>query len=519
MTPVLAALLLTAAGLAEEPAAPTMPAPAAATPAPDTPATPAPGTAAASVDAETSGSPVRPAARILPLDLRMEAYTQFRQLYETSRYSEALPLAQRVVELSEAVANNSHELPIAYNNLGATHYQLGEYAAAEAAYKQSLDVLEATQGISSRRLIVPLSGLGAAYAAQDQHAKAVEMFERAIAVSRRSEGLFNQNQLPLLEESADSRFALNDLYGVEQDRYYALRIAEQNYGFGDPHTLAPSVKLANFYERAQQFGAARVMWMRVRDILARDMGGFNPLLVRALVGICRSHRLQYTHDPDTLDDDAPSRDPITGELMGHVYRSALVPAQQADRAGLKSAEEALEMLRAQPDPPPELMTETLIELGDWFQATSRPVSSMPYYEQAANVFAQNPDPQLVNPLLEPRMVFYRAPLASKRAVGTADGDIRIRSTVFDFVVSEKGDTQDINVVSTDMLDGQLAQSRRALSRAIYSPRFEDGRAVATRGVRFTSDWYEEAGAAPAEAAPAAAPAAKPEGSPASAPGS
>lgn len=509
MTPVLAALLLTAAGLAEEPAAP----------APAIPATPAPVTAAASVDAETSGSPVRPAARILPLDPRMEAYTQFRQLYETSRYTEALPLAQRVVELSEAMENNSHELPIAYNNLGATHFQLGDYAAAEAAYRKSLDVLEATQGISSRRLIVPLTGLGAAYAAQDQHAKAIEMFERAIAVSRRSEGLFNQNQLPLLEESADSRLALNDLYGVEHDRYYALRIAEQNYGFGDPHTLDPSIKLANFYERAQQYGAARVMWMRVRDILAGDTGAFNPLLVRALIGICRSHRLQYTHDPDTLDDDAPSRDPAFGEPMGHMYRSTLVPAQQADRAGLKSAEEALAMLRAQPNPPPDLMAEALIELGDWFQATSRPTSSMPYYEEAANVFARNPDPQLVNPLTQPRMIFYRAPVASKRAVGATDDDgVRIRSTVFDFVVSEKGDTQDINVVSTDMLDGQLAQSRRALSRAIYSPRFENGRAVATRGVRFTSDWYDEGSAAPAEAAPAAAPSAKPEDPPASAPG-
>jgi hypothetical protein len=47
------------------------------------------------------------------------------------------------------------------------------------------------------------------------------------------------------------------------------------------------------------------------------------------------------------------------------------------------------------------------------------------------------------------------------------------------------------VVTTDMEDSQLSQSRRALSKAIYSPRFVDGKAVATEGVQFTSDWYEQ----------------------------
>jgi hypothetical protein len=41
-----------------------------------------------------------------------------------------------------------------------------------------------------------------------------------------------------------------------------------------------------------------------------------------------------------------------------------------------------------------------------------------------------------------------------------------------------------------MADGQLSQARRALSRAIYSPRFVDGQPVATEGVRFTSEWHE-----------------------------
>ncbi len=135
--------------------------------------------------------------RILPQDSRLEAYQQFRNLYDLARFDEALPLAKRVVELSESSGERDHELPIAYNNLGATQYQLADYPAAEGSYRKSLELLESTQGISSRRLVVPLAGLGAVYAAQDQHAVAAELFDRALAVSRRADGLFNLQQLPL----------------------------------------------------------------------------------------------------------------------------------------------------------------------------------------------------------------------------------------------------------------------------------------------------------------------------------
>ncbi len=174
----------------------------------------------------------------------MEAYAQFRDLYEKSRFDEALPYAKRVVELSEADPERDHELPIAYNNLGATQYQLGDYAGAEASYKKSLELLESTQGISSRRLVVPIAGLGAVFAAKDEHALAAELFDRALAVSRRSEGLFNLQQLPLLQQAADSRYAISDFGGAEREHMYALKIAEQNFGYGDPRTLPPLLELA-----------------------------------------------------------------------------------------------------------------------------------------------------------------------------------------------------------------------------------------------------------------------------------
>ena len=42
-----------------------------------------------------------------------------------------------------------------------------------------------------------------------------------------------------------------------------------------------------------------------------------------------------------------------------------------------------------------------------------------------------------------------------------------------------------------MNEDQVALSRRALQKAIYSPRFANSKAVSTSGVTFTGEWYQE----------------------------
>jgi tetratricopeptide (TPR) repeat protein len=427
---------------------------------------------------------------IQAIDQRMEAYDQFKTLFETAQFEDALPLAQRVVELSEIDRDRDTELPIAYSNLGATQYQLNDFPAAEASYRKSLALLEESQGISSRRMITPLAGLGAVYAATDQHALAVMQYDRALAVSRRSEGLFNLAQLPLIKKVAASRFALSDYGGVERDYLYALRIAEQHYGYDDPRTIPASMELAVFYESLKQFVAARGHYLHVRDVGMKESGGFNPLVIKSLIAIGRTHRLQYTMQPESLEVQRLATNEIPGLIVGKVYSDSRVP-EATERAGLKSVEQALELLRAVADPPRPLLAEALVELGDWYQATSRVSTATPFYAEASTLFATDMDSGMGNPLLAPRMVFYRPPLASTRGIDIVTGTVVVHETQFSLVVSETGDTQNLNVVTTDMSESQLAQSRRAVEHAVYSPRFENGKPVATDGVQFTSKWYEQ----------------------------
>jgi len=504
MYSALAALLIIAGSAREQAAA--EPAPAAGAPpiaeatAPQVPAKP--------------GVP-QERLKILGQDMRIEAYQQFRALYESGQYWQALPFARQVVELSEHGEDPDYEVPVAYNNLGATQFQIGDYAGATDSYQKSLDLLEATQGISSRRLVVPLAGLGTVYAAQGQHAIAAGLYERALAVSRRADGLFNLQQVPLLRQAADSRFAISDFAGAERAHQYALKIAEQNYGYGEPRTIPALLELGAFYETLREYIAARLMYLRARDAALAANPGFSPDAVAALTGISRCHRLQYSLNPETSESAQPQRDEFTGDFAGRVFPEARAPSPSADRTGLKAAQQALELVRSTPDPPVELVTQALLELGDWFQMLSKPGQSMPYYVEVAALLdgRSGTDTLVDNPLREPRMVFYRPPAGALRRINAQPGSLMVRKTVFSFLVTEAGLPQDVTVVSSDMNESQLMLSRRAISRAIYSPRFSAGQAVATAGVTFTSEWFdtveEEAPADDAEATVKQPPASEP----------
>ena len=118
------------------------------------------------------------------------------------------------------------------------------------------------------------------------------------------------------------------------------------------------------------------------------------------------------------------------------------------------------------------------------------------------------------------MVFYRPPVSASRGLNTLSGKYIIRKTVFSFMVAEDGLPRDITVVSTTMNEDQVGLSQRAVAKAIYSPRFADGKPTATAGVTFTGEWYEEfAGEEPPkDSAEVPPPAEPPATGPASAPG-
>ncbi len=436
---------------------------------------------------------------------RQAVYDSFRQEFAAGRYDAALPLARQLVEMFEAQAPQSEQLPTAYNNLGAAQWRTGDLAGAEASFSRALELLEQTQGIGSRRLIAPLAGLATVYAEQGQHAMAADALQRAVAVSRRAEGLFNLEQLELLEPLVRSLEALGALDGVERELRYTLQVVRKRFGPDDPRTLPATVRLARWYEKLGRYPAARALWMQSAEVGSREGGGRNAATINGLLGIARTYRLQYVEQPESLVEEVPI-DPFTGRPDPFAN---VGPRGRLEDGGEKAALQALAILDGTPDPPKDLLGAALLELGDWYTTAQEPALAAPHYERAWPVLQVTLTPGENHPLAVPRPLYYRVPVgASRQRLGP---DLRTipRKMEFSLAVAATGEVTSAGVLSSEAQESQTAQVRRALERAWFSPRFEGGRAVATEGFLFTEYWHD---VAPPEPAPEEAPqATKPDG--------
>jgi tetratricopeptide (TPR) repeat protein len=439
---------------------------------------------------------------------RQAVYDEFRHEFESGHYEAALPHALRLVDLFESQAPMSEQLPTAYNNLGAVQWRTGDLTGAEKSFSRALELLEQTQGIASRRLIAPLAGLATVYAAQGQHARAADALQRAIAVSRRAEGLFNLQQLDLLEPLVQAFEAMDALDGVERELRYVLQVVRKRFGPDDPRTLPAVTRLAVLYEKMQRYPSARALWVEAARIGAREGGGRNAATIKGLLGIARTHRLQYVEQPDSLVESVPI-DPLTGKpdpLMSMSMGTRGGPVK-LDDDGERAALQALEILDGTPDPPNDLLGATLLEVGDWYTTAREPTLALPYYERAWPVLKETLGPGGIHPLAVPRPLYYRVPPAATRQRLGPDLRTVARRMEFSLDIAADGEVTSARVLSSEADESQTAQARRALERAWFSPRFEDGRAVPTEGFLFVEYWHD---VAPPEPEPAAEPAGDPD---------
>lgn len=436
-------------------------------------------------------------------EARLAAYEEFRRLFAENLFAEALPLAHRVVQLTESATPRDEQLPIAYNNLGITQMRVGDLDAAEASFRHALDLLEGRVGIVSRRLIAPLAGLGAVHAARGRHALAADSLQRALAISRRANGLFNIDQMELLESLIENYDATGNKSGVEHERRYAVQVVQQEYGPDDPRTIPAVMRLAEWYETSGHYLLARAQWQRIVAVASRE-GGRNAATILGLVAVARTHRLQFVLDPESIETAQIPVDPWTGRPDPFMVGPERPGVIKLDRAGESAALQALEILDQAPDPPKNMLALALTELGDWYVTAGKVDTAIPYYRRVWPLFTETMASGAPNPLASPRPLRYRPPAAAIRNRGRTDAEVVAASFEFTMHVSASGETDRITLVSSDdggdrdSLDYRAAQIRRSLARALFSPRFEDGEPVATDDYRFTETWYDVAPSTPAE---------------------
>ena len=142
-------------------------------------------------------------------------------MYTAKRYSEALPLAIRAVEIRERILGPQHELVAAsLRNLAEIYLAQEKYAEAEIHFKRTLSILESRLGADSKDLVV------------------------------------------LIERIAFTQFSKKDFAGSELHYLRALAINEKRFGAESVETGRSLEALAGFYDTTRNYKKAAEFYGR-----------------------------------------------------------------------------------------------------------------------------------------------------------------------------------------------------------------------------------------------------------------
>ena len=222
---------------------------------------------------------------------------QVLQLYEEGRYEEAIPLAQRALEIRETALGESHpHVATSLNNLAALYRDQGNYSAAEPLFLRSLEILETALGESHPHVATSLNNLAELYGNQGNYHAAEPLFLRSLEISETALGEFH----PLVATSLNN---LAELYR-NQGNYHAaeplflrsLEIRETALGESHPHVAQSLNNLALLYGNQGNYDAAEPLYLRVLEILETALGESHPNVASSLNNLAELYSNQGNYD-------------------------------------------------------------------------------------------------------------------------------------------------------------------------------------------------------------------------------
>lgn len=221
-------------------------------------------------------------------DARPLAVEAAETLHHFGLQREALPAALRLIELSR-VAGDPDQLAVDLNRAGEIARQMDDTAHAEALLREALDVFERARGAEDPFIGTVLNNLGLVHAARGDHAGAVSLFERAVAILRASGGEAAGRLSFALNNMAQSVESL-DLGPAEPLYQEALELRRAVFGEHSAEVAGVLHNLGGLRMRQGAFAEARELMEESVAVHAQTLGVEHP---RYSVGLASLAELEW----------------------------------------------------------------------------------------------------------------------------------------------------------------------------------------------------------------------------------
>lgn len=384
-----------------------------------------------------------------PVSPRIEAHNRFLRLNDEERYSEARFAAQQVVDLTrEEYGPDAIELATPLVNLATMQMRNEQLEFAEQIYRDAIAIIESHEKMLSKRLINPLTGLGATYNRLGLYDQAIKTFDRALRINHVNDGFYNFEQFKVYDGLTEGYVGQQEIEDANFYQEIQLEIYQRKIGVNDPGIVPGLYKLADWYKRSGQLELAMQSYRRADDILRKgDSEELSLQRVEALEG------------------------------MAHVYESG---GNQS--AGASVFKRALDIIDAQSEIDYRMRATVMVKLGDLYTRSGRSTSAEKYYAEAwrdlsrDDVYLDLRDQFFANPVrVAGRQLSSLAHAPNTR--GKSPDTLEDGYVLISYTVNSNGRAEDVKVIESDppdMMDQVLVST---FQRSWFRARRIDDEAV------------------------------------------
>jgi esterase/lipase superfamily enzyme/Tfp pilus assembly protein PilF len=230
-------------------------------------------------------------AQAQPADELDAMANQLSKLYQSGKYGEALPLAERYIAAVRTRHDEKHpRFATAISRLGMLHWAEGRFAEAETLLSRALHIDLDALGPEGDAVARDLNNLGSLLQERGRFAEAEPLMRRALAIDEQIHG----PDSPAVGRDCNN---LGLMY-LEQGRYTdaepllkrALRITEASQGQEHAATANRLRNLASLYRDQARYSEAESSFKRSLEITEKSLGPGHPKVADSLATLAKLYR-------------------------------------------------------------------------------------------------------------------------------------------------------------------------------------------------------------------------------------
>lgn len=380
----------------------------------------------------------------------------------------------------------------------AARIEAKEPIAAINAVEAVIDAIERRANRYHPALTKPLVVLGDALVVVGDTEGAFGAYDRALHVVRVNHGLHAASQVEVVYRQARLHARQGDHRTANARHEYAYDVLLRRYGGSHPALLPGLFALADWYMQSFNIFSARDLYEHAAALAGGHLDAAHPARVRALRSVAATYRNERFPPFHVRREQRSS----LGSYTGFQYRQSARQSVNSFARGERALIEVVNIVQAEPDAPPELVAQAMLELADWFLMFEKSRRALSLYHRVWEL--QQDDPQLRSrTFAAPTPLYLPLPRDPERPEGSrAEPERGVVELSID--VDERGFVSRLATLRSEPEDLMDFKVRRAVKRARYRPAFNGEKAQATADVRITHtfNYYPAAVSQEAQAPPA-----------------